>query len=90
MARSLETVNYLVKVILDKNPADYDSGAMPFAYNDALFEEVSKHEKLVIGLAGDDGLVHLAKPMKRALDLTVQALKAAGHEGGPSNHISER
>lgn len=81
MARSLETVDYFMRAVLNWRPADYDSGAMPFPYNDAAYDKALEFDKLAIGLAGDDGIVHLTRPMKRALDIIVEALKAAGHEG---------
>lgn len=84
MARSLNTVNHFMKAILENHPEEYDSDALPLIYNHRAYKEVMQREKLVIGVASDS---HLSKPMWRALDITVEALKAAGHESGSAQSI---
>lgn len=70
-----------MRSVLDACPADYDATAFPFPFNSKLYDTAASHKKLAFGYAKTDGHVHPVAPALRAVDETVQALKAAGHEG---------
>lgn len=81
MCRSIASVEYFMRVVLDACPADFDATAFPFPYNRKLYDTVSSYKKLAFGYAKTDGHVHPVTPAIRAMDETIAALKAAGHEG---------
>lgn len=81
MGRSLASVEYFMRTVLNACPADYDASAFPFPFNSKAYDEASQHKKLAFGYCKTDGHVHVAPPVARAIDETVQALKAAGHDG---------
>lgn len=83
MCRSVASVDYFMRVVLDACPADYDATAFPFPYNNKLHDKVASYKKLAFGYAKTDGHVHPVTPAIRAMDETIAALKAAGHEGMP-------
>ncbi|KAK9899619.1 amidase [Cystobasidium minutum MCA 4210] len=80
MCRSVASVDYFMRVVLDACPADYDATAFPFPYNNKLHDKVASYKKLAFGYAKTDGHVHPVTPAIRAMDETIAALKAAGHE----------
>lgn len=81
MCRSLASVEYFMRVCLDACPANFDATAFPFPFNNKLYDTTSGYKKLAFGYAKTDGHVHPVPPALRAIDETVQALKAAGHDG---------
>lgn len=81
MCRSLRSVEFFMKTVLDANPSDYDASALPFPYSDSLYQRVLGFPRLAFGFARTDGHVTPTKPVDRAMDITIQALRAAGHEG---------
>ncbi|ERS94839.1 hypothetical protein HMPREF1624_08736 [Sporothrix schenckii ATCC 58251] len=54
----------------------YDPTCVPFPWKEAVFLP----PKLCFGVLRDDGVVRPQPPIRRSLDETVQALKAAGHD----------
>ena len=83
MCRTLASVEYFMRVVLDACPADYDASAFPFPFNSKAYDTTSQFKKLAFGYCKTDGHVHVTPPVSRAIDETVQALKAAGHDGAP-------
>lgn len=81
MARSFETVKLFMEVVCNADAGRFDSGALPFPYNSALYNQTLNLDKLCIGYMATDGHVHPSPPMHRALQETITALKQAGHEG---------
>lgn len=72
-----------MRFILDACPADYDASAFPFPFNSKAYDTASHFKKLSFGYCKTDGHVHITPPAARAIDETVEALKAAGHDGEP-------
>jgi amidase len=54
----------------------YDPTCVPFPWKEAVYLP----PKLCFGVLRDDGVVRPQPPIRRSLDETVQALKAAGHD----------
>lgn len=75
MARDLESVEFLCKVVYDNHPERYDNTCVPLP-----FREPSVDRKLKFGVILDDGVCKPTPPVARALDETIKALKTAGHE----------
>jgi Asp-tRNA(Asn)/Glu-tRNA(Gln) amidotransferase A subunit family amidase len=90
MARSVASVEYFMRTVLDACPADYDATALPFPFNSKLYEKTSGFKKLAFGYAKTDGHVHPTSGAIRAVDETVEALRSAGHEGTSSCTITLR
>ncbi|GAA6022599.1 hypothetical protein JCM10207_003919 [Rhodosporidiobolus poonsookiae] len=80
LARSFSSCAYLLKTLFDGNVANYDANALPFAFNDGAREAAKSRSKLVFGLMSHDYNVAPVAPVQRALKITVEKLKAAGHE----------
>lgn len=80
MTRSMNSVKLFMETIFDLNANNFDSGALPFAFNRALYDQTLSSKKYAFGVSYDNGDAHLAPPLRRAMDITVAALKKAGHE----------
>jgi len=81
MARSLEGLDIFYKTVLDLQPANYDATALPFPFRADLRSTPSRLGKLCFGIVRTDGIRTPHLPIQRALQLTVDVLLAAGHEG---------
>ncbi|KAL2007218.1 hypothetical protein VTN00DRAFT_8656 [Thermoascus crustaceus] len=79
MARDLDSLRYISKVIADGKPWTMDPRCSPLPWNEAAFQEIQSRP-LVIGLILDDGVVKVHPPIQRALLELSAKLKAAGHE----------
>ncbi|GME89249.1 catalytic activity protein [[Candida] boidinii] len=77
MARSLEDVQYITKLLVGSECWDIDPKVLPVPWKDL---SSLKTEKLTIGLWKDDGLLQLHPPVKRAVEELGEKLKKAGHE----------
>lgn len=77
MARSLEGLGLFFKTILDMQPANYDATALPFPFRPAH----KALSQLAFGVISTDGIRTPHPPIQRALDVTVKAVREAGHEG---------
>ena len=85
MARSMASVELFMRTVLDACAGDFDASAMPFPFNGQRYDIALQHKKLAFGVARTDGHVHATPPVLRAIEITVEALKKAGHEGeGPT------
>lgn len=80
MATSLATAEYFMESLLASNPWDIDPTAIPIPWRKELAAP-PKDRKLRVGVVFDDGVVKPQPPVARAMRETVQALRAAGHEG---------
>lgn len=85
MARSLQSCTYFTKAVFG-HAADYDATSLPFRFDEATFAKVKEHKQLSFGVIRTDTFVTPTPPIKRGLDLAVQKLRDAGHEGA-SEHI---
>lgn len=83
MARSMASVELFMRTVLDACAGDFDASAMPFPFNGQRYDIALQHKKLAFGVARTDGHVHATPPVLRAIEITVEALKKAGHEGEP-------
>ena len=87
MTRSLDSLSYFLKAVIDQKPWDYDPSCDPIPWRD-----ITLPENLKIGVLRDDGkyialrirLIHLgvvrpSPACARALELTLSAVSEAGH-----------
>jgi amidase len=84
MARSLPDIALFSKTIVDAEPWQQDPRCLPIPWR-----VVEKKPKLKLGVMWHDGNVLPTPPVNRALKVTIQKLKAAGHdiiEWAPEGH----
>ncbi len=74
MTRTLGDLKFLLKAVLDMKPWDYDYSVHPIPWR-----EVELPKKLTVGVLYDDGVIIPSPACARALESTVQSLKAQGH-----------
>ncbi|KAL2003483.1 hypothetical protein VTN02DRAFT_3692 [Thermoascus thermophilus] len=79
MARDLDSLRYISKVVADGKPWTMDPRCSPLPWNETAFQEIQSRP-IVIGLILDDGVVKVHPPIQRALLELSAKLKAAGHE----------
>jgi amidase len=77
LSRDLASLVLFAKAVIGAEPWKYDPRAIPLPWREA---ETQLPEKLTFGVIRDDGLVRVNPPVRRALDLTIEALRAQGHE----------
>jgi amidase len=80
MATSLATTEYFMESLLKSDPWNIDPGAIPIPWRKELAAPPT-NRKLRLGVVFDDGVVKPQPPVTRAMRETVDALRAAGHEG---------
>ncbi|GAA5864169.1 hypothetical protein JCM3774_001242 [Rhodotorula dairenensis] len=80
MARSLNSCTYFMRTVLNKNPGDYDATSLPFAFDETAYGRPSQAGKLSFGVMRTDYLVTPSPPIRRALELSIERVRAAGHE----------
>ncbi|KAJ5766226.1 uncharacterized protein N7511_003842 [Penicillium nucicola] len=80
MATSLATTEYFIESLLKSDPWNIDPGAIPIPWRKELAAPPT-NRKLKLGVVFDDGVVKPQPPVARAMRETVDALRAAGHEG---------
>jgi amidase len=75
MARDLEDIKLFTKTIIDSEPwwVDPKCVAIPWRV-------IEPPKKLKIGVLWNDGVVMPSPPVRRALSVTVERLRTAGHE----------
>lgn len=76
MARTFKDLSYFLKAVIGMKPWDYDYSVhyMPWKEDETL------PKKLKVGVMYSDGIVTPSPACARALEMTVDALKAKGHE----------
>ena len=71
--------------VLSAQPWRTDGSVIPLPWkeNDYLLSDVGGHDgvKLTIGYYDFDGMINVNPPIKRAMRMVIEALKAAGHQG---------
>jgi Asp-tRNA(Asn)/Glu-tRNA(Gln) amidotransferase A subunit family amidase len=82
MATSLATTEYFMESLLKSDPWNIDPGAIPIPWRKELAAPPT-NRKLILGVVFDDGVVKPQPPVARAMRETVDALRAAGHDGIP-------
>ena len=75
MAKSLEDITFYSKAVVDTQPWLVDPKVLPIPWR-----RIERKSKLRIAVLWDDGIVRPTPPVTRALEETVERLKAAGHE----------
>lgn len=75
MAKSLEDITFYSKAIVDAQPWLHDPKCLPIPWRPAELPG-----KLRIAVLWNDGIVRPTPPVTRALEETVEKLRAAGHE----------
>lgn len=75
MARDAESLEYFAKIVYNSNPTSYDFNCLPIPWR-----EPQLPEKLSFGVLRYDGICRVTPPVQRALDMTIEAVKKAGHE----------
>lgn len=81
MTRSLPALKLYCESVLSPSvsPWTYDHKALPIPWRSNMIQPPGR--KLRLGFLGPhDGVIHVQPPVQRALDLTRDALAAAGHE----------
>ncbi|KXN66141.1 amidase signature enzyme [Conidiobolus coronatus NRRL 28638] len=78
MARHVKDIDLTLRAILNNEPWRIDHSVVPLPYR-----EVTLPKKLRIGYYLDDGKFPASPACKRAVMMTVEALKASGHEVFP-------
>lgn len=80
MATSLATTEYFMESLIASSPWSLDPTAVPIPWRKELATPPA-NRKLRLGVVFDDGVVKPQPPVARAMRETVDALRAAGHEG---------
>lgn len=75
MARTLEDIKLFTKSVIDSEPWWVDPKCIAIPWR-----VIEPPKKLKIGVLWNDGVVMPTPPVRRALSLTVEKLRAAGHE----------
>ncbi|EED15614.1 acetamidase [Talaromyces stipitatus ATCC 10500] len=79
MARDLESICYITRLVADSMPCNFDPRCLPLPWNEFAFREIQSRP-MVIGLILDDGVVKPHPPIERALLALSNKLQAQGHE----------
>ena len=79
MARSLRTIRFLMKSVLERKPWLVDPGVHPIPWRDELLRE-GQIQPLCFAVIRFDQFAHLSPPVQRALDLSIAALEKSGHQ----------
>jgi amidase len=75
MARDLETVELIAKLVFNSSPEDYDNSVVPNKWS-----EPELPSKLTFGVLRCDGVVKPVPPVERAIEKAVENVKRQGHE----------
>jgi amidase len=75
LARSLADVTYYTKAVIESEPWLIDPKCVPIPWR-----VIEAPQKLKIGILRHDGIVMPTPPVQRALEITVERLRKAGHE----------
>ncbi|CAN6623011.1 hypothetical protein TRVA0_009S01200 [Trichomonascus vanleenenianus] len=75
MARDIDSLDYLTRVVLNSDPSLVDYTSVPVPYR-----EQELPQKLSFAVLKSDNVVRPLPTVQRALEETIAAVKAAGHE----------
>lgn len=79
LGRSLESLIFIMKSILDTKPWLIDPKVLPIPWREDAFQQ-GQVQPLCFGVIRFDQCAHLSPPVQRALDMSVAALQKAGHQ----------
>jgi amidase len=85
MASHVQDLDLMIKAALNKRPWEISHSVVPIPYR-----EVTLPKKLRIGYYLDDGIFPATPAVERAVMMTVEALKAAGHDVFPYHESTLR
>lgn len=74
----METCVFFMRTVLGI-ASDFDATAMPFRFDEGMYTEVQKQDKLAFGVMRTDGHVPPMPALVRVIDETVAKLRAVGH-----------
>ncbi|EXJ87338.1 hypothetical protein A1O3_04297 [Capronia epimyces CBS 606.96] len=80
MARTLDDLTYFTKAFIQMKPWEVDYTVHPIPWRQELYDATSESKRLRVGLMTTDGVCRPAPAIARGLELTADALRAAGHE----------
>lgn len=80
MARTLNDLNYFTKTFIKMRPWQLDHTVLTMEWRDNVERDFREQEKFCIGVMRSDGVVPPSPACARALEETVAALEAEGHE----------
>ncbi|KAI8932322.1 hypothetical protein NX059_010517 [Plenodomus lindquistii] len=80
MARTLNDLTYFTRSFIQMKPWTYDYTVHPLAWREEIEEEYKEKKKLRIGVMRTDHVVDPSPACARAIEETVAALKAEGHD----------
>lgn len=80
MSRELPDLVYFTRAFLSTQPWRLDHTVIPLEWREEHYKQVHEKKKLRFGVMRTDGVVDPAPACARALEETVQALKAEGHD----------
>lgn len=87
LAGSVASLRLLVKALLGVKPWNDDPMVIELPWREEKEGAVTNKKKLVFGVMRDDGVVGVTPPVKRAINVAVEKLKAAGHEVSAQSHF---
>lgn len=80
MARTLDDLTYFAKSFIEMKPWEVDYTVHPLPWRQDRYDQIYDKKVLRIGVMRSDDVVPPSPAIARGLDLTVSALKAAGHQ----------
>lgn len=80
MTRTLLDLKYFTRSFIQMKPWTYDHSVHALAWRSDMEEEFREKKKLKVGIMRTDNVVDPAPACARALQMTVSALQAQGHE----------
>lgn len=80
MARTLDDLTYFAKSFIQMKPWEVDYTVHSIPWRQDEFDRISEKKVLRIGVMRSDDVVPPSPAIARALDLTVSALRSAGHD----------
>ncbi|KAJ9139431.1 Amidase [Pleurostoma richardsiae] len=79
IARSLSSIQHVMKSLVDLEPWDYDARCVPLPWREGAYHEILSRP-LTVGILADDGVVRPHPPVARAVHRATELLRAAGHD----------
>ncbi|QIW99581.1 hypothetical protein AMS68_005099 [Peltaster fructicola] len=79
MARTLLDLQYFTRSFIEQRPWKYDHSVHPLEWRQDVFEQNTSKKALRIGVLRTDKVVDPSPACARALEMTIDALRAQGH-----------
>ncbi|PHH83989.1 hypothetical protein CDD83_2678 [Cordyceps sp. RAO-2017] len=80
MARTLNDLVYFTRAVLESGAWDYDHSCHPMPWRSGVVKEFKDKQRLRVGVFRTDGVIDPSPACKRALEMTEDALRRAGHD----------